>query len=66
MRVPHETHELTRSGTPFRRAENLVQIRAWFDHYLVAGCATCRRCPGTGPGNSQGPGSMRPRCIIAG
>ncbi len=37
MRVPHETHELTRSGTPFRRAENLVQIRAWFDHYLVAG-----------------------------
>lgn len=37
MRVPDETHELTRSGTPFRRAENLVQIGAWFRHYLVDG-----------------------------
>jgi len=37
MRVPNESHELTRSGTPFRRAENLVQARAWFGHYLVAG-----------------------------
>jgi acylaminoacyl-peptidase len=37
MRVPDETHELTRSGTPFRRAENLVQVRAWFDHFLVKG-----------------------------
>jgi dipeptidyl aminopeptidase/acylaminoacyl peptidase len=36
MRVPEETHELTRSGTPFRRVENLVQIRDWFSHYLVA------------------------------
>ena len=27
MRVPGETHELTRSGTPFRRVENLVQVR---------------------------------------
>jgi dipeptidyl aminopeptidase/acylaminoacyl peptidase len=36
MRVPDETHELTRSGTPFRRVENLVQIRDWFSHYLVA------------------------------
>ena len=37
MRVPDETHELTRSGTPFRRVENLVQVReAWFCHYLVA------------------------------
>ena len=25
MRVPEETHELTRSGTPFRRIENLVR-----------------------------------------
>ena len=37
MRVPNESHELTRSGTPFRRAENLVQARAWFGYYLVAG-----------------------------
>ncbi len=37
MRVPSESHELTRSGTPFRRAENLVQVRRWFDHYLVQG-----------------------------
>jgi acylaminoacyl-peptidase len=37
MRVPNESHELTRSGAPFRRAENLVQVRAWFGHYLVAG-----------------------------
>jgi dipeptidyl aminopeptidase/acylaminoacyl peptidase len=37
MRVPGETHELTRSGTPFRRAENLRQIRDWFVWYLVKG-----------------------------
>jgi dipeptidyl aminopeptidase/acylaminoacyl peptidase len=37
MRVPSETHELTRSGTPFRRVENLVQVRGWFDHFLVQG-----------------------------
>ncbi len=37
MRVPDETHELTRSGTPFRRVENLVQVRSWFSHYLVDG-----------------------------
>jgi dipeptidyl aminopeptidase/acylaminoacyl peptidase len=37
MRVPNETHELTRSGTPFRRVENLVQVRGWFEHFLVRG-----------------------------
>jgi acylaminoacyl-peptidase len=37
MRVPDESHELTRSGTPHRRAENLVQVRDWFDHFLVKG-----------------------------
>ncbi len=37
MRVPDETHELTRSGTPYRRVENLVQVRDWFRHFLVAG-----------------------------
>ncbi len=37
MRVPEETHELTRSGTPFRRVENVVQVAAWFRHFLVRG-----------------------------
>jgi len=37
MRVPGESHELTRSGTPFRRVENLVQVRDWFVHFLVQG-----------------------------
>ena len=37
MRVPDETHELTRSGSPFRRVENLVQARNWFRHFLVDG-----------------------------
>jgi dipeptidyl aminopeptidase/acylaminoacyl peptidase len=37
LRVPEETHELTRSGTPFRRIENLVIVRDWFRHFLVDG-----------------------------
>ncbi len=37
MRVPDETHELTRSGTPFRRVENIVQVVGWFRHFLVDG-----------------------------
>ena len=37
MRVPAESHELTRSGTPFRRVENIRQIRDWFEHFLVRG-----------------------------
>jgi acylaminoacyl-peptidase len=37
LRVPEETHELTRSGTPFRRAENLNVVLGWFRHYLVEG-----------------------------
>ncbi len=37
LRVPEETHELTRSGTPFRRLENLNVVRDWFRHYLVEG-----------------------------
>jgi dipeptidyl aminopeptidase/acylaminoacyl peptidase len=37
MRVPAESHELTRGGAPFRRAENLAQIRDWFVHFLVRG-----------------------------
>jgi acylaminoacyl-peptidase len=37
LRVPEETHELTRSGTPFRRVENLHIVVDWFSHFLVAG-----------------------------
>ena len=37
MRVPDESHELTRGGAPFRRAENIVQVRDWFVHFLVKG-----------------------------
>ncbi len=37
LRVPEETHELTRSGTPFRRVENLEIVCDWFGHFLVAG-----------------------------
>ena len=36
-RVPEETHELTRSGTPFRRVENLRVVVDWFSHFLVKG-----------------------------
>ena len=53
MRVPNETHELTRSGTPFRRVENLVQVRGWFDHFLVKGRRGSRRCRRTAPGSSS-------------
>jgi dipeptidyl aminopeptidase/acylaminoacyl peptidase len=37
LRVPEETHELTRSGTPFRRVENLRVVESWFRHFLVSG-----------------------------
>ncbi len=37
LRVPDETHELTRSGTPFRRIANLEIVLAWFRHFLVEG-----------------------------
>lgn len=37
MRVPGESHELTRSGKPFRRVENLVAVHDWFAHYLLKG-----------------------------
>jgi acylaminoacyl-peptidase len=37
LRVPEETHELTRSGTPFRRVENLAVVCDWFRHFLVDG-----------------------------
>ncbi|MDP8905615.1 MAG: S9 family peptidase [Chloroflexota bacterium] len=37
MRVPEESHELTRSGAPFRRVDNIRQIGDWFRHFLVDG-----------------------------
>ena len=37
MRVPDESHELTRSGTPFRRVDNVRLIAEWFRHFLVDG-----------------------------
>jgi dipeptidyl aminopeptidase/acylaminoacyl peptidase len=37
MRVPEESHELTRSGTPFRRVDNVRLIDEWFRHFLVEG-----------------------------
>ena len=37
MRVPDESHELTRSGAPFRRVENIERIVDWFRHFLVDG-----------------------------
>jgi acylaminoacyl-peptidase len=37
LRVPNENHELTRSGAPFRRVENVERIADWFRHYLVEG-----------------------------
>jgi len=37
LRVPEETHELTRSGQPFRRVENLAIVVDWFRHFLVDG-----------------------------
>ncbi|MET1232544.1 MAG: S9 family peptidase [Candidatus Limnocylindrales bacterium] len=43
MRVPDETHELTRSGTPFRRVDNLTLILDWFRHYLVDGATRLPR-----------------------
>jgi dipeptidyl aminopeptidase/acylaminoacyl peptidase len=37
LRVPEETHDLTRSGTPYRRVENLRIVEGWFRHFLVEG-----------------------------
>jgi dipeptidyl aminopeptidase/acylaminoacyl peptidase len=37
LRVPEDNHELTRSGTPFRRIENLEVVLGWFRHFLVDG-----------------------------
>jgi dipeptidyl aminopeptidase/acylaminoacyl peptidase len=34
VRVPGETHELSRSGKPKHRVERLQHILGWFDKYL--------------------------------
>ncbi|MFI5262698.1 MAG: prolyl oligopeptidase family serine peptidase [Candidatus Limnocylindrales bacterium] len=52
MRVPDETHELTRSGTPFRRVANLEAIIGWFRHYLVEGRRGLPPPPRTPPARS--------------
>ncbi len=53
LRVPEETHELTRSGTPYRRVENLEIVRDWFQP-LPGGrqARDCRRCPRSAAGGS--------------
>ncbi len=43
MRTPGESHELTRSGTPYRRIENIEHITDWFVHFLVDGGRTLPR-----------------------
>ncbi len=45
MRVPDENHELTRSGTPFRRVENLRVVEGWFRHFLIDGRSGMPRLP---------------------
>jgi dipeptidyl aminopeptidase/acylaminoacyl peptidase len=62
MRVPDETHELTRSGTPFRRVDNLILIRDWFRHYLVDGATRLPRArPPRRDRSSRGHGDGGPR-----
>jgi dipeptidyl aminopeptidase/acylaminoacyl peptidase len=34
VRFPGETHELSRSGSPWHRVERLQHIVGWFDHWL--------------------------------
>ncbi|HEX6868553.1 MAG TPA: S9 family peptidase, partial [Candidatus Limnocylindrales bacterium] len=45
LRVPEETHELTRSGTPYRRIENLRVVESWFRHFLIDGKRGLPRLP---------------------
>ncbi len=53
LRVPEETHELTRSGTPFRRVENLEIVLGWFRHYLIDGKAGLPPLPKVHGGRSH-------------
>ena len=63
MRVPDESHELTRGGAPFRRAENLVQVRDWFVHFLVRGERRLPRRRGTAPAAEPGDRPHRARAV---
>ena len=58
LRVPEETHELTRSGTPFRRVENLEIVRDWFAPLPRRGQAR-PAAPAQGPRRSLGPRAVR-------
>ena len=35
VRFPRESHELSRSGEPWHRAERLEHIAGWFDKWLL-------------------------------
>jgi dipeptidyl aminopeptidase/acylaminoacyl peptidase len=35
VRLPNESHELSRSGQPWHRVERLQHIVGWFDHWLM-------------------------------
>ena len=54
MRVPEETHELTRSGTPFRRVENLEIVRSWFSTSWSTASAGCRHSRRSAPAADPG------------
>ena len=53
MRVPDETHELTRSGTPFRRAENLDVVSAGSATTSSRASGACRRSRRSTAGGSR-------------
>ena len=50
-------------GVPFRRAENLVQVRDWFEHFLVRGERGCRRRRRTAPAANRSFARSRARTI---
>ena len=64
MRVPEESHELTRGGVPFRRAENLAQVRDWFVHFLVRGERRLP-CPAEEPRRPLAPGGDRLDAVVS-
>ena len=69
LRVPEETHELTRSGTPYRRVENLRVVESWFRHFLVArqarpAAAARRSAAGARPSAPPLVDAAGSRCIL--
>ena len=70
LRVPEETHELTRSGTPFRRVENLQIVETGSATSWSTASAGCRRSPrstaGARPARPPAPGhGLRTGCILS-